>query len=222
MASYQVVEIFESINGEGKKAGQLAIFIRFKGCNLRCSYCDTMWANLEDAPFTVMNEEEIYKRVLDSKIKNITLTGGEPLLQKDISLLLEKFAANGELSVEIETNGSVALDRFANIKNPPSFTMDYKVKSSDMEKYMNLENFSLLTKKDCVKFVVGDRTDLEKAKEIITEYNLTKRCSVYLSPNFERIKPVEIVDFMKEHNLNDINMQLQMHKVIWAPEARGV
>lgn len=84
--NYRVVEIFESINGEGKKAGQLAIFIRFQRCNLNCSYCDTRWANREDAPYVTMNEDEIYERVIASGIKNVTITGGEPLLQENIEV----------------------------------------------------------------------------------------------------------------------------------------
>ena len=222
MAKYKVVEIFESINGEGKKAGQLAIFIRFKGCNLKCSYCDTMWANEDDAFFTFLTEDEIYSKILESKIKNITITGGEPLLQKDILVLLEKLANDDNLQVEIETNGSVDIKDFSKLKNPPSFTMDYKLPSSNMESLMNLENFKYLKNKDCVKFVVKNIEDLEKAKEIIKKYNLVEKCGVYLSPVYKEIELTDIVDFMKKNNLNGVNMQLQIHKIIWNPEMRGV
>ena len=84
MNKYKVVETFVSINGEGTRAGQLAMFVRFKGCNLRCEYCDTMWANEKDAEYKVMSGEELLDSIKNSGVKNVTLTGGEPLLQNNI------------------------------------------------------------------------------------------------------------------------------------------
>lgn len=222
MANFKVVEIFESINGEGRRVGQLAIFIRLQKCNLNCSYCDTRWANGDDAPYTLMSEDEIYDRILKSGIKNITLTGGEPLLHKDVEILLEKIEENPNLSLEIETNGSIELEKFSKLKNPPLFTMDYKLPSSKMENKMCLDNFKYLTLKDTVKFVVGTIEDLKKAKEIIERYSLIGKCAVYFSPVFNSIDPVEIVEFMKENRLNGVNLQLQIHKFIWDPESKGV
>lgn len=222
MANFKVVEIFESINGEGRRVGQLAIFIRLQKCNLNCSYCDTRWANGDDAPYTLMSEDEIYDRILKSGIKNITLTGGEPLLHKDVEILLEKIGENPNLSLEIETNGSIELEKFSKLKNPPLFTMDYKLPSSKMENKMCLDNFKYLTLKDTVKFVVGTIEDLKKAKEIIERYSLIGKCAVYFSPVFNYIDPIEIVKFMKENRLNGVNLQLQIHKFIWDPESKGV
>lgn len=222
MINYKVVEIFESINGEGKKAGQLALFIRFQKCNLNCSYCDTKWANKDDSPYSLMSLEELYKKVVESGIKNITITGGEPLLQENIEIFLKKLAENPEISVEIETNGSINLKKFREIKNGPSFTMDYKLPKSNMEKFMDLENFKYLTKKDTVKFVASDIDDLEIAREIIEKYSLVEKCAVYISPVFGKIELSSIVDFMKKYNMNGVNMQLQIHKIIWDPEAKGV
>ncbi len=222
MANFKVVEIFESINGEGRRVGQLAIFIRLQKCNLNCSYCDTRWANGDDAPYTLMSEDEIYDRILKSGIKNITLTGGEPLLHKDVEILLEKIGENPNLSLEIETNGSIELEKFSKLKNPPLFTMDYKLSSSKMENKMCLDNFKYLTSKDTVKFVVGTIEDLKKAKEIIERYSLIGKCAVYFSPVFNSIDPIEIVKFMKENRLNGVNLQLQIHKFIWDPESKGV
>lgn len=222
MANFKVVEIFESINGEGRRVGQLAIFIRLQKCNLNCSYCDTRWANGDDAPYTLMSEDEIYDRILKSGIKNITLTGGEPLLHKDVKILLEKIGENPNLSLEIETNGSIELEKFSKLKNPPLFTMDYKLPSSKMENKMCLDNFKYLTLKDTVKFVVGTIEDLKKAKEIIERYSLIGKCAVYFSPVFNSIDPIEIVKFMKENRLNGVNLQLQTHKFIWDPESKGV
>lgn len=222
MANFKVVEIFKSINGEGRRVGQLAIFIRLQKCNLNCSYCDTRWANGDDAPYTLMSEDEIYDRILKSGIKNITLTGGEPLLHKDVEILLEKIGENPNLSLEIETNGSIELEKFSKLKNPPLFTMDYKLPSSKMENKMCLDNFKYLTLKDTVKFVVGTIEDLKKAKEIIERYSLIGKCAVYFSPVFNSIDPIEIVKFMKENRLNGVNLQLQIHKFIWDPESKGV
>lgn len=222
MAEFKVAEIFTSINGEGTKAGQTAVFVRFTGCNLNCSYCDTKWANEPDAEYTLMTDKEILNRIKETGIKNVTLTGGEPLLRDGIHELLEEIAKDGFLQAEIETNGSIDLRPFCDIENRPSFTMDYKLPSSGMEKHMYLENFDLLEKKDTVKFVSGSSKDLKKALEIIRKYYLSKRCHVYISPVFGSIEPAEIVDFMVENKLNDINLQLQLHKFIWDPNMRGV
>ena len=222
MANFKVVEIFESINGEGRKVGQLAIFIRLQKCNQNWNSCETRWANGDDAPYTLMSEDEIYDRILKSGIKNITLTGGEPLVHKDVEILLEKIGENPNLSLEIETNGSIELEKFSKLKNPPLFTMDYKLPSSKMENKMCLDNFKYLTSKDTVKFVVGTIEDLKKAKEIIERYSLIGKCAVYFSPVFNSIDPIEIVKFMKENRLNGVNLQLQIHKFIWDPESKGV
>ena len=109
MSVLEVVEKFVSINGEGTKAGQLAVFIRFKGCNLNCKYCDTKWANEADATAQQMTKEDILEYVLSTGVKNVTLTGGEPLLRDGIEDVIECLADNN-LNVEIETNGSIPLD----------------------------------------------------------------------------------------------------------------
>lgn len=221
MKRFKVVEIFQSINGEGTRAGQLAVFVRFQGCNLSCSFCDTAWANKEDAAFTWMTEEEIYKRIKQTGIKNVTLTGGEPLLQEGILSLLELLTKDEALSVEIETNGSVFLEPFTKLKNRPIFTMDYKLPGSGMEGKMRIDNFSLLTSKDTVKFVAG-KGDLLRIKEVLESYSLVGKCHIYLSPVFGKIEPVEIVEFLLENRYNEVNLQLQLHKIIWDPEERGV
>lgn len=219
--TYKVAEIFSSINGEGTRAGELAVFVRFRGCNLNCSYCDTSWANQPDTPFTSMDKEEIVRAVLETGIRNVTLTGGEPLLVPGMEEVIESLGRNG-LSVEIETNGSVDLLPFDGINHRPLFTMDYKLPGSRMEDKMNLRNFELLKKGDTVKFVAGSEEDLERAAEIIRTYSLTERCHVYFSPVFGRIDPADMVEFMKKRKLNGVRLQLQLHKFIWDPMARGV
>lgn len=215
---YPVVEKFVSINGEGRRAGELAVFIRFKGCNLRCPYCDTKWAYSESADCDFLTADEL--AAFAEGITNVTLTGGEPMLH-DLAPLCELLIKNGH-RVEIETNGSISIKELSEMRNRPSFTLDYKSPSSGMESKMLTENYRYLTSGDTVKFVVGDDNDLIKAKEIITKYNLTNLCSVYISPIFGCITAARIVDFMKENAMNDVRVQLQLHKYIWDPEKRGV
>ena len=219
----RVAEKFISINGEGTRAGELAVFVRFTGCNLRCSYCDTMWANEPGCPYEEMSPAQICEYVRSTGIKNVTLTGGEPLLQKDMDKLISLLISECGVRVEIETNGAVDLRPFAELpEGRPLFTMDYKLPSSGYENRMIAENFSVLEKEDTVKFVSGSRTDLERAGEIIEKYRLLDRCHVYFSPVFGRIEPAEIVDFMLNKRMNKARIQIQMHKVIWDPNARGV
>ena len=201
MAEYRVVEIFESINGEGMRAGELAVFVRMRGCNLHCSYCDTAWACEDVAPAKGMTEEEICQRILETGIKNVTLTGGEPLLQENIGLLLRRLAEEKTLRVEIETNGSVDISPYRQMPHPPVFTLDYKLPGSGMEAGMCLDNLESV---------------------IIEKYRLSDRCHVIFSAVFDRIEPAHIVSFMRTYCLYNVRLQLQMHKYIWDPEKRGV
>ena len=218
---FSVAEKFVSINGEGVRAGELAVFIRFAGCNLKCGYCDTKWANAVDAPAEKMESNDILDYILSTGVKNVTLTGGEPLLRQEMSELIDTLMSAG-LRVEIETNGSIHLREFADRVYRPVFTMDYKLPSSGMEEYMCSDNFGCLEKHDTVKFVSGSMEDLERAVEVIESHHLTERCHVYISPVFGKIEPADIVEFMKEKKLNDVRLQLQLHKFIWDPDKKGV
>lgn len=222
MTQYKVVEKFVSINGEGPLAGQLAVFIRFQGCNLACSYCDTSWANTENAAFSPMSEYDLYRYIKETSIKNITLTGGEPLLQPNILDLLTLLTSDLDLNVEIETNGSIDLSPFTQMSHPPVFTMDYKLPGSLMESKMLVSNFEQLAKKDSVKFVIESLKDFNVAKDIIHRHALVGKCNVYLGAVFGKICLKEIVELMKNHQMNGVNLQLQMHKVIWDPNEKGV
>lgn len=220
---YNVVERFTSINGEGSKAGQLAVFIRFAGCNLDCSYCDTKWANESDVKVEKMSAKDIHEYIKSTGISNVTLTGGEPLNQYGIQELLERLAGDSYIDVEIETNGSIDIEPFLNISpRRPSFTLDYKLGSSGMEAYMDTENLGYVSKQDTVKFVVGSFDDIDRAKDVIEEYDLDKKTRVYLSPVFGDIEPAEIVEYMKNHYMNGVSLQLQLHKFIWDRDKRGV
>ena len=134
---FRLAEHFVSINGEGQCAGELALFLRFAGCNLRCDWCDTAWACGKDAPHTVVSLPEIAEIAEDAianGVRNVTLTGGEPLLQENIRAVMEQLCSMG-LRVEIETNGAVPLEPFTGCG--AVFTMDYKLPSSKMERFMH-------------------------------------------------------------------------------------
>ncbi|WP_430883756.1 putative 7-carboxy-7-deazaguanine synthase QueE [Fusibacter sp. JL216-2] len=219
---YRVVEKFVSINGEGMKSGELAVFIRFQKCNLRCSYCDTAWACTETADYVDMTSEDIVSYIAQTGVRNVTLTGGEPLLQDNLSLLITDISRLGNMHVEIETNGSKSLEYLSRMIARPSFTMDYKLPSSGMEDHMKVDNFEVLTKNDTLKFVCGSIEDLDVARAMIKKHGLLTNTNVYLSPVHSSISPEEIVDYMVKHNLNGVKLQLQLHKYIWDPNKRGV
>jgi 7-carboxy-7-deazaguanine synthase len=124
--------------------------------------------------------------------------------------------------VEIETNGSISLDAYVRMQHRPTLTMDYKLPSSGMESAMRTDNFRLLEKQDAVKFVAGSADDLNRVREIIGRFGLTERCNVFISPVYGKIEPSEIVEFMTKHGMNDVRLQLQLHKFIWNPSRRGV
>ena len=226
---YPVAEIFSSINGEGPLAGQLAVFVRFQGCNLRCRYCDTAWANAADAPCTRLSASQILSSVRESGISNVTLTGGEPLLQEGLEELICLLARDGR-HIEIETNGSLDLGRLDGLRRSKelpsrqclSFTMDYKLACSGMEEAMYLPNLKLLQPHDTLKFVAGSREDCQRAAAIIRDFSLQGKCGLYISTVFGELDPAKVVDFMKEEGLNGVNLQLQLHKYIWDPLQRGV
>ena len=173
-------------------------------------------------PVEVLDEHQIYRYIKETGIKNVTLTGGEPLIQEGISVLLEKLASDQSLRVEIETNGSIPVVQFFSIENRPSFTIDYKLPGSGMEHEMYMLNFRHADMNDTVKFVVSDEADLAKAKQVIEKFELQGRTNIYISPVFGKIQPEALVDFLKENKLNNVNMQLQLHKIIWDPDKKGV
>lgn len=150
------------------------------------------------------------------------MTGGEPLIHKYIDDLIYKLCENG-FYVNIETNGSVPIDKYILNKNI-LITMDYKLPSSGVEKNMNLNNLEKLRKNDLLKFVIG-KGDFDKVKQVIEKYSI--KSYIYLSPVFGEIEPFEIVDFMKIMHTQGIDtskmrVQVQLHKIIWNPNERGV
>ncbi len=222
MQTYRVAEKFVSINGEGSRAGELAVFIRLAGCNLRCAYCDTAWAWEQDAPAEAMTAAEIVAYCKGCGVKNVTLTGGEPLAAPGALALVRAITAEPELSLEIETNGSIDIAPFAELPRRPLFTLDYKLPASGMEAAMHRPSFALLGPEDVVKFVCSDKRDLARAAEVIDELGLLGRTQIYFSPVFGALAPAEIVDFLRERRLCGARVQLQLHKFIWPPDSRGV
>lgn len=222
-------EIFKSIDGESRRAGELTTFIRTQGCCLRCSYCDSKYTydEEENKKCRNMTPQEILEECNKLGPLNITFTGGEPLLQKDADELIELLANNG-YDVSIETCGAVDFtERKWFIEDNPNVwvCVDYKCYSSgEQEKMLGLPTFAKLRENDVVKFVVGNEDDLQLAKFVmIALRELGCDCYFYLSPVFEDIEPVEIVNFMMEYDLDyKTRFQLQLHKFVWPPEMRGV
>ena len=224
-AVFPVNEIFASVNGEGTLSGELAVFVRLCGCNLRCTYCDTSYAwDFDDR--RNMTAGEILEKVRSfGSIRNITLTGGEPLFRRNAEELLEVLTAAGYL-VNIETNGSVNLGRYLELTCASRliFCCDYKLPSSGEEEKMDTDNPGLLRPNDVLKFVIGSEEDFNRTLEVITKFR--PQCFIYLSAVFGRVEPKEIVakllSWTEKTDTSKIRVQLQMHKYIWDPNLRGV
>lgn len=226
----KIVEIFSSVEGEGSRSGVLCTFIRTFGCNLRCSYCDTKYS-YEGNEFVNMTINEIVYHVNELGNKCVTLTGGEPLIQENIDELIVKLINSGHW-VNIETNGSVPLvelyDKLSkytvhNLYDNLMITMDYKCNCSGMTQNMNIDNLSQLAENDVLKFVVETIEDLHQALSVIRNYSSElQNTDIYLSPVYGKIDMKDIVEFMKEHNMQNVKLQIQLHKIIWPVNMRGV
>lgn len=213
-----VNEIFGSIDGEGLRTGELATFIRLTGCNLRCRYCDTAYAFNEGELLTI---EEILNKVSNIGYKNITLTGGEPLLSKNSYKLIEELIKNN-YNVNIETNG--AIDITPLLDKNVLITMDYKTKSSNMNDKMKKSNIINLRENDVLK-IVCNKNDFDDITNLLKENKI--KSYIYLSPIFNEIEPSELVDYLKDLHkkgikTDKIRIQIQLHKIIWNPNKRGV
>jgi 7-carboxy-7-deazaguanine synthase len=210
-----VNEIYHSIQGESTWAGEPCVFVRLTFCDLRCSYCDTEYAFYEGKKQTL---EEIVAAVAGFRCPLVEITGGEPLLQKNV-LQLMTLLANAGHTVLLETSGAhdiSAVDprvhRIIDLKTPGS---------GECERNL-FENLSHLTSRDEVKFVIGSREDYEWSRGQVERWSLSNRCrAVLFSPIFGRIDPREIVEWILADGL-PVRFQLQMHKFIWTPTQRGV
>lgn len=229
-----VAEIFYSIDGEGVRTGLPVIFIRLFGCNLNCSYCDTRYACKADEAdengivgFDMMDFDRIMFNIKQYEpCKCITLTGGEPLIHENTARLVMLLRQNG-YEVNIETNGAVDLRPFIvyqdGFDSPGEyfFTMDWKSISSGESDKMLVENLGVLETHDVIKFVVGSIEDLDQMRELL-EHHQGLKAQVFVSPIWNQISPRLLVEYVLEHKLTDVRVQVQLHKIIWDPNKRGV
>ena len=232
----KITEFFKSIDGEGIRTGRIVTFIRGFGCCCNCSYCDSKYSNevTEGVEIKTMSVEDIVKKCLEYKTPYITLTGGEPLIQKDIvdvivALLMEGFEVN------IETSGAVDIvsirDKVYKLcPNVPKekliFTVDYKSISSGCNNMMIMTNFVSLNNWDVIKFVVGNEEDMQDMKKLVLElervYKSERLPHIFVSPIFGMIDPKDMVQFTINNDLFNVRTQLQLHKCIWDSNMRGV
>lgn len=216
--TYAVVEKFVSIDGEGPTAGALSIFIRLAGCNLRCTWCDTCYAQTAQSASEFLTLSQLVAYVQQTGVTHVTLTGGEPLLQPHVKELLQALSF---VTVHVETNGSIDIEPFR-VGEYVHFVVDYKLPGSGMEHTMCQQNFDNVTPTDAYKFVIADAVDMQKAVALVKQYNLTRKTQVYFSTVFAEMTPADVVEVMKQEKLNGIKLQLQLHKYIWHPSDRGV
>ena len=212
--SLKINEIYYSVQGESTHSGCPCIYIRLTYCNLRCSYCDTEYAFYDGKDMEITDIMSEIKR-WDCNL--VEVTGGEPLFQEEcIDLLHELINSNYE--VMLETGGSLSI---SDVPKKVVKIVDFKCPSSGMVKKNLWSIVDDLQAHDEVKFVIGNREDFDWAKDRITEYSLDKICTLLFSPTFGEIDPQQIVEWILAENL-PVRMQLQMHKMIWSPEEKGV
>ena len=176
---FPIIEQFLSVDGEGPTAGRLAAFVRFQGCNLRCSWCDTTYSFEQENVTAYRTAEEIYKIIKESGASCVTLTGGEPLLQPEIGSLLKILNEDDSLLTHIETNGSVDITPFVEEFPNLCFIVDYKLEGSNMTAQMNENNLTAVRPVDTYKFVVSSLRDLQQATDVIRKNHLNP--SVFLT-----------------------------------------
>ena len=212
----KVNEIFYSIQGESSYAGRPCVSVRLTGCNLRCSYCDTRYAYDEGDDLEI---GEIIDRIMSHRCALVEITGGEPLIQKDTPLLIERLLDLG-LEVLLETNGSIDTsavdDRCIKI-------LDIKCPSSGEANKNDPDNLKRLQLKDEIKFAIGSREDYDYAKKILSFIDRAKENTKppLFSPVYGILNPERLAQWILADHL-DVRMQIQLHKIIWDPETRGV
>ncbi|MBW1940574.1 MAG: radical SAM protein [Deltaproteobacteria bacterium] len=211
----KVNEIFCSIQGESLYAGRPCVFVRLSGCNLRCSYCDTHYAYDEG---TKMSIPEIMDRVGTFQYSLVEITGGEPMLQEDTPLLIRRLLENGD-EVLLETNGSLDI---SSVDERCIKIVDVKCPSSGEADKNHFENLKRLQTHDQVKFVIANRKDYEYARGITElKYFQIPPGNRLFSPVSGKMNPADLAKWIIEDNLN-VRLHLQLHKIIWPGNQRGV
>jgi len=203
-----------SIQGESSYVGLPCTFIRLTGCNLRCSYCDTTYAYYDGRN---LSEDEIILKIRKAGLNLVEITGGEPLLQRDVYHLIVQLL-DESYTVLVETNGSQSIK---DIDRRAVMILDIKTPGSGMCEEMHFSNLDILKKTDEVKFVITNRIDYEWSKDIIDRYGLMDKCHLLLSPAFGILLPEDLARWVLEDRLG-IRLNLQLHKYIFGPEQKGV
>jgi len=211
----KICEIFYSIQGESTFLGLPCIFIRTSGCNLKCLYCDTRFAYEEGYE---IKAQEILEKIKNYNCNLIEITGGEPLLQEEVYGFIEK-ALKMKYLILFETNGSLPVNR---LPEEVIKILDIKCPGSGQSEMMDFNNLSHLNRNDQVKFVIMDENDYNWAKKIIEENNLTSITeNILFSPVYGILDPKKLAEWILKDNLN-VRLQVQMHKIIWGHNAKGV
>lgn len=210
----RINEIFHSIQGESTFAGRPCVFVRLTYCNLRCTFCDTEYAFFEG---TEMPVSHILEKVKQYNCDLVEITGGEPLIQKNVHVLMSELSDQG-YEVLLETAGHMDISL---VDGRVRRIMDIKCPSSGESGKVLWKNLDHITDRDEVKFVIGDRDDFEWSVNVIKKHNLEHRCTILISPVFGKLENEELARWVLDSGLN-IRMQLQMHKYIWDPARKGV
>jgi 7-carboxy-7-deazaguanine synthase len=209
-----VCETFTSLLGESTLAGLPAFFIRLAGCNLRCRYCDTTYAYEGGEAKSL---ESLVEAARESSTRLVLVTGGEPLFQKGTRMLIDRLI-EARLEVLLETNGSLPIQE---VNSQVRRIVDVKCPGSGMSGHNLWANLEILTPRDEVKFVICDQDDFTWALEVAQRYRLTGRLPVLISPVFGAISLPEVAGWIVKSG-HPLRLNLQLHKYIWGPEARGV
>ena len=210
----KINEIFKSIQGESTYTGLPCIFIRLTYCNLRCTYCDTEYAFHDGQDMSI---KQILEYIEPMGVKLVEITGGEPMLQKNVISLMKELLKNN-YKVMLETSGAISLK---DVPKEVNKIVDFKCPSSEMSDKNLWSILDELNLKDEIKFVVGDLDDYKWVKSKISKYNLDSKWTILLSPVFGKITLEKMANWILEDNLK-VRLQLQMHKYIWDPEKRAV
>lgn len=203
----RITEIFHSIQGEADSVGWPTVFVRLTGCPLRCGYCDTAYA-FHGGQW--MGMDEVLQQVASHATRHVTVTGGEPLAQKNCTALLTRLCDAGH-EVSIETSGALPI---AGLDPRVVRVMDLKTPGSGESARNLLDNLAQLTPRDQVKFVICDRPDYEWSRALVAEHRLTQRCQVLFSPSYEQLQPRELADWILADKL-PVRLQVQLHKYLW-------
>jgi 7-carboxy-7-deazaguanine synthase len=208
-------EIYSSIQGESTHAGRPCVFVRLTACDLRCSWCDTPYAFTEGHK---MSLDEVMRDVEKETPTVVEITGGEPLLQKDVIPLMERLLASGR-TVLLETGGHRSIEQ---VPRAVVKIVDVKCPGSGEAANMHWPNLDLLAPHDEVKFVIKDREDYEYARDVLRRHQLADRtAAVLFSPVHGVLDPKQLATWILEDAL-PVRLQVQLHKYIWDPTARGV